>query len=381
MAMSYDAIRIEDYLKQFYEQFLPIMEEQSSYITVDLDPDLKAAYSFDVIKSMSIINNMLASGYIGSNNSLLTIGIKESNRLGGCYLDFCVSYTGVGIDKDKIAFLEDRYEEFNIEIKASNGIGSIFRFSMVAEIADDNKLEDISYIFEARSLMNLTHLRIKNRKDCRLKGVTGTEKTDDRPILEGINWSLGDANTGNTDITLSTACRFYKHMLQSIEELAGLYLSLKNDDGQSDDYNNYRICVHGLKGVLATFGATNLSYLAYLIEMASKDNDNNRIDVLHPIFIEQLNLAYSNWTPLKISTTKTKSDDFDSLVSKLEQLKESAESLDFDKCDELLADICQNSYGEELDQSIEELSGSIDMLDDNMIINLCDGIISVAGRK
>ena len=55
---------------------------------------------------------------------------------------------------------------------------------------------------------------------------------------------------------------------------------------ESQDWKNYVICVHGIKGSLKSIGAETLSDGAKMLEMAGKNNDHNYIIENHARFLD-----------------------------------------------------------------------------------------------
>lgn len=98
----------------------------------------------------------------------------------------------------------------------------------------------------------------------------------------------------------------------------------------NDSLNNpkdYEINIHSLKSSSDAVGALTVSRIARLIEEAIHNNDSDRINVLHPILLEQINKCYEESSLFDMEEHIEESDDVDTLIS---EIYEALDECDFE---------------------------------------------------
>lgn len=104
------------------------------------------------------------------------------------------------------------------------------------------------------------------------------------PEIEGFDFKYATRMMGSKELLRNTVLDFYHSLSQTTQKFVELEPQLMTDTG----IGSYRIEIHALKSVAATIGAIGLSSLAKLLETAAREKNLDRILVLHPIFMEEL---------------------------------------------------------------------------------------------
>lgn len=104
------------------------------------------------------------------------------------------------------------------------------------------------------------------------------------PEIHGINWQYGMTVWCNADLLLELACDFYDDLPNVIEKLSGWEAEIEEEESMK----SFCIRVHALKGAAATIGAMNLSAMALILELASKEKNPEKVHQLWPYLLNML---------------------------------------------------------------------------------------------
>lgn len=111
---------------------------------------------------------------------------------------------------------------------------------------------------------------------------------------------------------------FARDLARAQEKLTTLFDTTWTDETKED----YRRCIHTLKGTAATVGALLLSKTARLIEIALADGRIDQVQTLHPILMEQIEDAGKHLADYfkdhKDTTAETKENLLEMMQSALE---------------------------------------------------------------
>lgn len=131
-----------------------------------------------------------------------------------------------------------------------------------------------------------------------------------------------------------------------------------------ENLHKYRIRVHGLKSTSATVGALLLSKLARMLEVATIERNYERIRVLHPILIEEIQ-KHKQRIEIIINRREThkKAVDKEQLKGVLNMLKEQLFKEDYDKADILIKELETYEQNVEIRQLMQQLKENILLLE------------------
>ena len=195
--------------------------------------------------------------------------------------------------------------------------------------------------------------------------------TIELPEMEGVDWSYGKLHLPDEDLLLNTAVKFYRTIPEEREKIEKLFTQLENPES----VNDYRIRVHAVKGLTATIGILQLSAMAKALEKAVKDNDMNKVRILHPLFLEELDSTEERLRVLAPKEEPKKQADPMQALPMFGMLRGALDDRDYDTADELMEQILQYAYNDETQEKIHELEGLLLNLKAEEAIGVCDKII------
>lgn len=154
-------------------------------------------------------------------------------------------------------------------------------------------------------------------------------------------------------------------LMQSLENfrdmlnyIPGKLLGYLKSIEQEENLSNYRIEVHALKGTAATVGALLLSKTARLLEVAASNSEIEKIMVLNPILLEEIEKHRSRVSVL-FPEEKQKLESKELIESYLDMLSIGLLQEDYDTADFVMEEIKKYQYPEELQLLIDELIGQV----------------------
>ena len=171
------------------------------------------------------------------------------------------------------------------------------------------------------------------------------------PDIEGIDWEYALLHFPDSNMVFQTAIDFYESIGFEKEAIMDIYDRL--DESIIEDY---RIKVHGVKSMANTIGATALGGLAKLCEYAARDAQIDRIRILTPILIEEMDQMKARLSVLTSDVEKPKMEDMDDLFALLEMLKMAIMTHDSEQADNSMKQILSFRYEDDIQVKLEHLS-------------------------
>ena len=191
------------------------------------------------------------------------------------------------------------------------------------------------------------------------------------PEIEGVDWSYGKLHLPDEELLLSTTVKFYKTIPEEKEKIARLFTQLEDPES----LNDYRIRVHAIKGLTATIGILQLSAMAKALEMAVKQNNLEKAERIHPLFMEELEATEEKLKVLAPKEEPKKQVDPMQALPMFGMLRGALDDRDYDTADELMEQLLQYEYNGELKEEICDLEGLLLNLKAEEAIEVCDRII------
>ncbi|MBO6129908.1 MAG: response regulator [Pseudobutyrivibrio sp.] len=179
------------------------------------------------------------------------------------------------------------------------------------------------------------------------------------PEIEGVEWDYALLHFPDSNMVYQSALDFYESIGFERDEVLRYYNNLDNSV-----LEDYRIKVHGIKSMANTIGATALGGLAKLCEFAARDGDIDRVKVLTPILLDELDNMKDRLSVLASEVEKPKMDDMDDLFGLLEMLKIAIMTHDSEAADNNMRQIMAFSYEDDIQKKIEHLNSHIINLED-----------------
>ena len=150
----------------------------------------------------------------------------------------------------------------------------------------------------------------------------------------------------------------------------------------NDSRNNlkdYEINIHSLKSSSDAVGALTVSRIARLIEEAVHKNDTDRINVLHPILLEQIDKCYEESMLFNREEHKEESADadMDTLIS---EIYEALDECDFEMASAKVKNIPEDNQDKLQNDYVKELKFYIDDFETELSKDMLKKIREYIGR-
>ncbi len=210
------------------------------------------------------------------------------------------------------------------------------------------------------------------------KEVQNEVNTDELPQLDEFDFDYAMNLLKSQELLQSTLEDFYKFLEQIPAKLNSMLDGIMTDEG----ITAYRIEVHALKSTAATVGALLLSKLARMLEVAAKCGDVNRIQVLHPILLDEIEKHRE-----RVATILPESDDkleirnVEEICSFLEMLKSGLENADYGTADFVCQQIQRYTYPDAVQELVDELAAQVMNLEDEEAMVTIENIKKEIGER
>ena len=207
------------------------------------------------------------------------------------------------------------------------------------------QLDDMIIKHLPEELVKIGEVEKTRSKENGLKGLPQLEEFDFEYALKLLK----------SEELLKQSLENFKDMLKYIPQKLSVFL---NEIEKEDCLKNYRIEVHALKSTAATVGALLLSKVARLLEIAAAQGETAKIEVLHPILLEEIEKHKERMLVL-FPEEKQKVESKELIESYLEMLGAGLLQEDYDTADFLMEEIKKYQYPKELQKRMDELAGQI----------------------
>lgn len=212
-------------------------------------------------------------------------------------------------------------------------------------------------------------------------GQAETEAALDKlPVVEGLDWNYAWLHLQDMELLAYTVKEFYDQIDPAADCLARFYEQIEDDVYREQ----YRIQVHAMKGLAATVGMVTLSRMAKVLESAAKDGKIDTIASMTDIFLEEWRSYRQKLQGVfGIGTEERKEMSDPSVIQALlEMVRISMQDMDIDRADELMGQLREYAYPDELEKNIRKLGEAVTNLDPEETDRLA-GLISgqIAERK
>ena len=207
------------------------------------------------------------------------------------------------------------------------------------------------------------------------------------PEIEGFDFDYAMRMMGNSELLQSTLKDFFYSLDDTIQKFNKLEKDLMTDSG----LDNYRIEVHALKGITSTLGALQLSSLAKLLETAAREKNLDRICVLHPIFMEELNRyktllfeVFKNEQEennFEDQEDKIEPSSIEEIVQMLYMLQDVISMGDYNTAQIVLSEIVKYRYNKDIQSHISALQKKIRDFDLDATLKGIKEIINMLGEN
>ncbi len=232
-----------------------------------------------------------------------------------------------------------------------------------------DKLENMILYYLAEDIVN---------NDSYVENVSESSVTDDLPELEEFDFEYAIRILGDSELLYKTLEDVYKSLQHLPEKLSVFIENIE----QQEYVKEYRIEVHALKSTSAMVGALLLSKLARLCEVAARNNDVNRILLLNPILLEEIEKHKERIkTILPETDDKSQIKNVEELVALFDMLKTSLKNEDYTTADFICNEVQKYQYSESLQYLVNILDVKVMNLETEDALEIIDNIKEEIGAQ
>lgn len=196
------------------------------------------------------------------------------------------------------------------------------------------------------------------------------------PQLEEFDFDYAMNLLQSKDILLKMLEDFCYALERLPEKLSSLYAAIEEEEARKC----YKIEVHALKSTSATVGALLLSKLARLSEVAAMNGDMERLRVLHPILLEEIEAHRMRIAgTLQPETETSVPENMGEVIPYFMMLRRNLEKEDYDAADLVVNEIKKYRYPEELVGLVQSLVSQVMELDTEEALQTIEMIYTKAG--
>lgn len=174
------------------------------------------------------------------------------------------------------------------------------------------------------------------------------------PCIEEFDFGYAIGLLKSEELLIQSLANF-KDLLKYIPEKL---ITILNSIEQGENLSNYRIEVHALKSTAATVGALLLSKLARLLEVAAAKGEIEKIKVLNPILLEEIE-KHRERVEVLFPEDKQEPESKELVESYLDMLSMGVLQEDYDTADFVMEEMKKYQYSEEIQVLMNELIGQI----------------------
>lgn len=174
------------------------------------------------------------------------------------------------------------------------------------------------------------------------------------PVLDEFDFGYAIGMLKSEELLMQSLENF-RDILKYIPEKLTKFLG---DIEQEDILSMYRIEVHALKSTSATVGAMLLSKLARLLELAAINHEIEKIRLLNPVLMEEIDKHRKQVDSLFVDE-KVEIENYEMLTSYLDMLDMSVSQEDYDTADFMMEEVKKYQYPEAVQKLVDVLTGQI----------------------
>lgn len=182
-------------------------------------------------------------------------------------------------------------------------------------------------------------------------------RLEELPVVEGLDWNYAWLHLPDMELLAYTVKEFYDQIDPAAENLEQAYEQITD----AAYLERYRIQVHAMKSLAATIGIITLSGVARVLESAAKDGKINIIIAMTDIFLDE-------WRSYRLrlqgifgigAGEKKEITDYSVIRALVEMVRISMQEMDIDRADELMKQIREYDYPEEIRQNVLKLAEAV----------------------
>lgn len=223
------------------------------------------------------------------------------------------------------------------------------------------KLENMIRELLPEQLLQEVSLDGIERESPQENGIRQEPLLEELPQVDGLDWQYAWMHLPDMELLEYTIKEFYAQIDSAAEHLEKAYKQI----AEPEWLEQYRIQVHAMKSLAATVGILPLSGLAKLLEYAAKDGKINVIlSVTEPFLEEWRSYRQKLQGVFDIGTAvKKEVADVSVIQALVEMVRISMQQMDIDQADQLMKQLQEYAYSDEINQSVKKLAEAVTNLD------------------
>lgn len=193
------------------------------------------------------------------------------------------------------------------------------------------------------------------------------------PDLEEFDWAYAGTHFPDEQLLRETLKRIYRAMDSDMQKLEALITDIE----EPENLAAYRMQLHTLKSTMASVGALLLSKLARLMEAAAAGQEMDKLRVLHPILLEEMqkhkqrleifvkqemDKQAEQEEQTEQSSTQAAQLDEAQAGELLQQLKSALEDWDYDTADAIMEQLEAFAYSDSRQELLQDLKNQVQNL-------------------
>ena len=182
----------------------------------------------------------------------------------------------------------------------------------------------------------------------KVKGIGTQNNSEELPIIQGLDIQEGIKNSGTKELFFSLLGDFYK-----LIDMKSTKMEKCLADGMIRDYT---IEVHALKNTARMIGAMELSKWCYELEKLGNAENVTELICQTPGMLQMYRGYKEILKPYaRIQNEEKKQVSVEKMISSLEELVEAVDTFDLDRADEIMKQIEEFQFEEEMENLLDEL--------------------------
>ncbi len=213
---------------------------------------------------------------------------------------------------------------------------------------------------------------ISNPKQVETKTDISDLFLEELPQIDGLDWNYAWLHLPDRDLLEYTIKEFYAQILSSADNLEKAYEQIT----KVEQLDSYRIQVHAMKSLAATIGIIPLAGMAKVLEYAAKDNKIDVIMSMTTTFLKEWRSYHKKLQGVfDIGTVKKEVTDYSLIRALVEMLRISMQEMDIDQVDQLVGQLREYEYSDEIAQNIQKLEEAVTNLDSEKVEHIAEQLI------
>ncbi|MBQ7067330.1 MAG: response regulator [Lachnospiraceae bacterium] len=338
-----------------FQKRIILVSEESEYSTSYIAPEAKVLVVDDNEMNRKVFKNLLKHTLINvyeAGGGEECIAMVEQQEFDIVFLDFMMPIMD-GVETLHTIKERNLCNETPIIMLTANAVVGV-REQCLREGFHDYLTKPI--MPEKLDKMILQYLPVELVKEGDYSKEKTTQEYSQLPQLDEFDFDYAMNLLKSEEILLNTLEDFH----DLLKRLPRMLSELEDSILQEESRTRYRIEVHALKSSAATVGALLLSKVARLLELAAANHDVERIYVLHPILLEEIEKHKERIASiLPQEEKKVMLDNIDEVLPYFDMLKSNLENDDYNNADFISSEIQKYAYSEEIQPLVEQLASQV----------------------